>query len=488
MSANCALEQCVVSVEGNVHTRKRGNMKKYLSRLTLALVVALVMSLGVAIPAMAAASLEVLPEIGITKDINMPPGTTTPASNFVFTFDQVIPAPIVPPETESPGYVIGASSPAAPSFGPYTISFAAGAYPSSQAIVSTDRAWPHAGQFHFLIRERTPDTTPPSANTWEDNETMNYDDGAYILTLNVVNRAVYVDGEGYVNTLVVASGFARVATPGTGDVWTVGDKFEEIIPGEPGDDGYGWDVDPSDIRFVNDFIRTLTPPPGVDPTPENAALVITKEIDAQDFQHANLETLFNFTLNLTAYAPLLPYTAIPSLAGAIVVDADNNTVDLTATGRTPLAITTTTTTIDGATVVTGATVVFQLKHGEQLLIPALAAGTTWVAVEHAHADFLPRVEVTVGGGTPINLPTGGGFQLINTEITTENRILTDLGDDAGDENGNGADFVNRYNYSAVTGLIIGSMPVLVVLIGATLVLAMMVASRSRQRIEQVPAF
>ena len=461
----------------------------------MALVVALVVSLGVAIPAMAA-SVTVLPEIGITKRINLPPGTTTPASVFTFDFAQVIPAPIVPPATESPGYVVGNTTPAAPAIPSVTINFAADANPLAQVAVPTNLTWPHAGQFSFLITERTPDTTPASTNTWGNNETMNYDENGFILTLNVVNR----DGG-----LVVASGYARPATQSTDDVtvWIPEEKVERIIPGIPGEPGENWVRLPSQIEFVNDFVRRQGPPNGVDPT--NAALVVSKQIANDDaFENANLDTLFDFTLTLTAYqraavpavpsepgpaAPAipalgLPETAIPSTLAPVIWNTSTNTAVTDLTGRDAIV---TTVAADGAT----ATVTFQLKHDEVLLIPTLVAGTTWAVTEAAHANFAPRAELTIGGAaTPVLLPgpLATDFGSVNTALSTGDRILTDTGDNDGTTNGNAADFVNRYNSMWDTGLVVSSMPILVALIGATLALAMMVASRSRQRIEQVPAF
>ena len=445
------------------------------------------MSLGVAIPAMAA---ETPPEplnqvqVGLTKEINMPPGTTTPASTFSFTFAQMVPAPVVYPATESVGFVIGSTSPAATMLD-RTISFTAGAPNVDQwwsgAPGSTDRhgnilegaTWPHAGVFTFLVRETANTNTAIAANPLE---TMNYDDSAFILQVQISNCPV--------NGLVPTTAVLMPGTEGTDGEWVGELPKLRYVPGTPGTPPYTSVVNPSELLFVNEFIRT------VDPTdPDAAALVITKTIDTLHREHADLTTLFNFTVELTAYAPLLPYTALPSTLGAIIVESDGVTpVDMT--GRAPIDYTVVTTTGAGAS--STATVTFQMRDGERLHIPALAAGTTWVTTEAAHSRFMPRVDVTVGGGTPIALPgiyhatdnptgTATGFLNVNTAMPTGNRILTDTGANAGD-------FVNRYDYSPITGLVIGSMPVLVALIVATLVLAMMVASRSRQRIEQMPAF
>jgi len=295
------------------------------------------------------------------------------------------------------------------------------------------------------------------------------------------------------------------AEPGTDGRWIMVDGKLRYQPGTPGTPPTESVVNPSDMRFVNSFVRTQGPTNGLDP--DNAALAVTKTIaDDANFIQANLDTLFDFTLTLTAYQraavpgvpgsdgppPVLatpaipglglPYTAIPDGMIPVIWDTAANAAVTDLSGRDAVVVTR---AADGAT----ATVTFQLKHGEQLLIPHLPAGTTWAAVEAAHSDFAPRAEVTVGGGATV---TGGSsalvpgplatdFQAVNTELTTGNRVLTDTGANTGD-------FVNRYNWSPLTGLVISSMPILVALIGATLILAMMVASRSRQRIEQVPAF
>ena len=441
------------------------------------------MSLGVAIPAMAATPLPQA-QVGLTKEIYMPPGTTTPASTFTFT--QMNEGPIIYPG-EWPSYFTVATT-ITVDMPDRTITFAAGAPNVDQwwsgAPDSAGRhgnildgvTWPHAGVFNFLVRETAnTNSTTIGANP---NETMNYDDSAFIMRVQVSNCP-------YLNIPVPTTVVIHPGVPPTeGSIyWDTEAKLYDVTPGTPGTDDETSVVYPSDMRFVNEFIRTITPPNG--PTVDNAALVVSKTIDAQDFDQANLTTLFDFTLNLTAYAPLLPDTALPNTLGAVIVGPDGATPVANFADRINYTVATTTGT--GAT--STATVTFQLRHGESLLIPTLAAGTTWAATEAAHADFMPRAEVTVGGVTPpvfIPGPAAGTFQSVNTALPTGDRILTDVGTTAG--GANGADFVNRYAFSAITGLVIGSMPVLVALIAATLVLAMMVASRSRSRIEQMPAF
>ena len=462
---------------GDARTRKRGNMKKILSRLTLALVVALVVSLGVAIPAMAA---ETPPEpltpiqVGITKEILMPPGTTTPASTFTFTFTQMVPAPIVYPATESDGFVIGSTTPAA-TLSDRTINFAAGAPNVDQwwsgAPDSAGRhgnildgaTWPHAGVFTFLVRETANTNTAIAANP---SETMTYDDRAFILRVQVSNCVA-------TNTLVPTIAVLQRGTPGTEGRWVeTGDKLD-YEPGTPGTDDQTLVVDPSDMRFVNNFVRDHG-----DAT--NPALTVSKVItNDANFIQADLTTHFNFTLTLTAYAH-----ALPTPPGGTVTLPGSALPDLTLPANAPVirnAANAIVPSTERNVVVTGNVITFDLRHDERLELPTLPAGTTWEVTEGAIADFTPSVAVHVGSATPTATIPGTG---VNTSLSTNDRIIHDNPAPAV----NLGAFSNAYSWSPITGLIVGSMPILVVLIGATLVLAMMVASRSRSRIEQVPVF
>jgi len=419
-------------------------MKKHFSKLTLAIAVALVMSLGVAIPALANPVVGGAVNIAITKEINAPAGTVTPESSFTFNLTQVI---------ESDGAYVplpaGSLTPAAVTIdGPIEIDFAEGAARTGQvADILRFITWPHAGDFTFVVTE-VADTNGMSAPHY-----MDYSDQAFILIVRVSNTDNGLTPTG-------AGAYATEPTDGTEDVWvTIEPKLTQLEPGTPGDDGEL--VGASQLRFVNNYTYDILG------TPDDPALYVAKTVEGE---FANLTTqYFDFTVELVvptlAIYPqrdpgFLEATIVPVItdaAGTVIPDRD-----VTVSGTFP-----------------NLTVTAQIKHDERIAFPVLPAGTTFVVTEDAADPYAPLATVISGGGDAVTFGSNAANNA-NTALTTESALVSNAG-------ANSASFLNVHHMPPFTGLVIGSMPLLSVLLGATLVLTLMFASRSRKRIEQMPA-
>ncbi|MCL2870227.1 MAG: hypothetical protein FWE26_01145 [Coriobacteriia bacterium] len=452
-------------------------MKRYFSKLTLALIVALVMSLGIAGVAMATGpAVGTGPHgrvnIGITKELDIPVGTTVPAANFHFDIEQM-----VPHATIDGAWVVGSTTPPA-TIPNVDIAFAAGnvggfettATPGMPVAQATDilenATWPHAGDFKFLVTERH--TAPTTQFT--SPEYMTYSTAQWVMIVRVANVEYPVGSGTYL--LVPTQAFFVAPTEGTDGTdpfytWNEEAKRNDLTPGEPGTGGDdGRLLDPSGIRFINTFTRDI------DGTLVNPALAISKTITGQ---YADRTTMFTF--NGTLVVPAAAVDRVDGEVIATVVDSDGVPV---IPGRTA------TFTGTGATL-TGS---FTLGNGETLAFPRLPAGTTFNVTETQQENWRGRAEVTLGAASTVFVPgpAASNWATIGANVSTDTRIVSDARGPAPAYAflGNTADFTNDYVAPPLTGLVIGSMPFLAALLGATLLLAMMVASRSRQRIEQMP--
>jgi len=488
-------------------------MKKYFSKLTLAIVAAVVLSLGVAIPAMAAETppVALVPvEVGLTKVIDTPAGTTVPAMAFTFTFEQlrrnvddttaIVGPPAVPPQSAFvPGVPAGttaapienrvASFPANMSGAQLTWQAHTPA-PSNSPNILADVTFPHAGQFVYLVRE-TPVVNPALG----DNMTMVFDTITYLLIVTVdncpvANAPVAVSATAGRAVIIQPSQPGHPGTPDIDEIITLSPdgKLTNITPGIPGDPAIpGEDervlVDPSQMVFTNVFTRTIVG------TLENPALEVSKYVTGPQ---ANLTLPFNFTIVLTIPEQVMNQNTPPSWAFPTVTPPglpSVTTVAVPGTAITPVP--------PGIAGVTGAgagdgptfTVTVSLTHGQRIAFPVLPEGTTWSVLETGTPRYVPSAAVNVGGtpvtGSPFSATMGENLRVPAADATPNTFQIRGVGDAAA-AGGNVAAFTNTHVPIDDTGLVIASMPVLAVLLGATVLLAMMVASRSRQRIEQLP--
>ena len=203
------------------------------------------------------------------------------------------------------------------------------------------------------------------------------------------------------------------------------------------------------VPFTNTYTRMVG-------DSDRAALYISKNV-AGDM--ANLVTPFSFTLTLTNP------TFTPPVIGTVTAEIVNATtgasfapprnVNLTAGTNTP----------------------FTLVHNEKLRIPELPAGTRFQVTEAARAQFMPQA--TVAGSIPV-LPATGTYpqQAVDTALPTGTYIIhqVDL---------NRTSFTNTYVWDVPMGLLITSTPWIALGVVA-LLLALLLATRNRKRIEEIP--
>ena len=463
--------------------------------MTLAIILALVMGLAFAAPAMASSlpplsgplPAEML-RLGITKNLYMPPGTVIPNASFHFSFRQAVinangdavprnPAEPQPMAVTIPNQIINfpADYVLTEADGWSNIGQLGGAVtnPAEGGFNLGSITWPHAGQFFFIVEELH---NTNAAIGLDPLQSLSYSNEAWLLMVTVINY----EGELRIARIQIAEADPSDRTwnagtgPGegywTGGVYEFEDKVENYrpgiyVPGGPGEPG-SWLANrgPSELRFRNDFFRTheysLT----------NPALAVSKAVDGP---LANQERQFNFSLTLT-----IPPSTV--LAGAWdttvpVVATVTDAAGVAIPGRTPA-------TIDFGTGM-APTATFTLSHGEQLRFPTLPIGTTYTVTEAATPNYAARATVT-SGGTQTSQVGGITVAYVNQE-----RVATGLVSNATAGPGapyNLAAFLNTNHTPEIYGLFVGSMPFVIALFGATVILAMMVASRSRQRIEQLP--
>jgi len=413
-------------------------MKKYISKLTFAIVVALVTSLGAALPAMAEPEPPVAVQAAITKRIAAPTGTTIPASSFTFDFQQMArdraTGNLSVMGSEHISFIETTLS--------ASVSFTAGADPMAETgDFLAGVAWPHAGDFIFRVSERH------NTNIFADYEHMVYSNEQFTVVVTVVNH----EGK-----LIPTGAFAVPATPGTpGTLPQDSDPTSKVdpTPGTPGEPGTY-----SNLRFTNTFTRDIIG------TLNNPALEVTNKVVGD---HANLVLPFEFTMQLQIPAEALnrdaPF-AFAEPAVATILNAAGESVRTIPLVGIPNP--------EGPP--SDFTLSFTLSDGERLVIPVLPTGTSFTVSETQQPEYSGELEVRIGGEPAASYAAGEG---INFGMSMA-RNISDAGRNA-------ADFTNTHHHSPLTGLVIGSMPILVAIIGATLILSMMVASRSRQRIEQM---
>ena len=400
-------------------------MKKVLSRLTLAILVALVAALAFAVPALADPVTTTAGTPGnnatwlLEKRVQTAVGVTPPATTFTFNIaqvtttlnDQITTTAVTPNTTWSTTILVD------PATATHTVAGGVNTWTAvSLADIFAGVTFPAPGVYQFRILESatpSPAATAPAA--WDMDSVV-----ARYVEVRVANdpREGH-EGELYIRSITGLTAGATANNPVAPKTYTV-------------------------------WTNTYT-----DTNDLEISKVVTGDL-------ANQSLLFNFTLTLTdnAIANTIQTLSFPiegtirDASGAVVVDAARNPVEIT-----------------------GTTATFQLRHGETLTIPGLPAGVGFVVVETGVAGWTPSGNIELGGAVTA-IPAGAEGANFTIGATPAG-IVHDTGRNA-------ADFSNAYREITDTGLVIASMPFMAALIAATVLLAMMVASRSRHRIEQLP--
>jgi len=512
-------------------------MKKYFSKLTLAIVLALVMGLAFAGIAMATPPLtgdDLL--FSITKEVPRDPGTALPdGTNFWFSITQVRPVEdtgpnwsfeLIPAAAERPGRVAlpyhNITFPAdIIADGPADGSVAQSPTPTNLGGIT----WPHAGQFFFVIQE-IPNTNP--AIDANPRESLIYDDSAFLLIVTVINHPVAGGGEELrVSNIQIASldnSDAPVYTPGTpgtpgtwgpgpgDDVWCIIDKLYRYrpgynyTPGAPGQPGT-WERIPSCVWFVNPYAYNDIDNDWDNDVPVNddqrARFSVEKTVVGNNRNVADLTTPFTFDTVLTIgavtvashFSPATDFTLPATItagvqernaAGDWVYVVPAQTVVFTGTFTAPV---TGPPAVPGSITYASPTDGFQLRDGERLRFSYnVPSGTTVLTTERAQQNW--SVDSVgwfnnAGVGTAITTVPATPAA-VNTAVAADSSTLALPAGVVTSVGGEMMEFNNNYHFAEILGLFVGSMPFVAALFAATVLLAMMVASRSRQRIEQLP--
>ena len=355
------------------------------------------------------------PEVLLTKTLRLPENVAIPDVTFAFEFERVQieldaahsplissrPVAQVPEITPNPIITLDLTT-VTTSGGVTTVT---GTLDIWEIIEGLD--FPGGGVYVWEVREvvGSSGTTPPS--------NMNYSDARFQV------RA-YVNSAGELRVLVIYR-----MEQGTGSEWQiVGDKLDGL-------------------SFTNTYTRIVG-------NEEYNALEITKTISDTSL-FANLSTLFDFTLSLSA-SPLHP---VPTPLTANVVDSAG-TVLRTVT-------------------ITGGQATFQLAHNERLAIAELPAGTSFTVTEAAHAEFSPEVSVVIGGNV-VHSASGN----LNTDLSSGTHLIavTDR---------NAADFTNVHQFVPPAGLDTADIdtPRALVVFSVVALPAMLLAKRKLRLIEDL---
>ncbi|MCL2745708.1 MAG: hypothetical protein FWE48_01260 [Coriobacteriia bacterium] len=397
-------------------------MRKGLTKFALILSLALVMSLGVAIPALADPGTPPMTTT-LTKNLVMPDGVTVPAGGMTFNFNFAAQgsAPAIANQSVTiPAGSVGTTATA-------TLNL----LPVLEPLTATTGL--NAGYYDWIVTEVVPTPNPSAAG-------VTYDTSSFRLRVHFANVAPTPPNTEY--TLRVAAVEVFTITPGS-----PANTYTKTLDG---------------LVFTNYFNPTTDP--------NFPALRVGKTITNRE--NANLSTLFTFDLALSAPATGVPSGSniadLPAPLTGTIMNADGPVAGADLAGRTnPVAF-------------TAGEATFQLRDGEWLEIPVLPAGSTYTLTESAADEFAPSVIVTVGGTSrAAQTPTPVGGTTVGLPLTIDPvGVIGNVG-------ANSAEFTNAHAFVPPAGLVMDNLPLLAIIVGAAL-LALLAASRNRRRIEEVP--
>ena len=285
-------------------------------------------------------------------------------------------------------------------------------------------SFPAGGVYIFEVTER--DTVTPPVDG-----AMTFDSRSWLLFVQVANR----DAGTEISTVIM------------------GRPAVDEDTGEPILDELGRPtvtLKDDSMLFENMFIPTDI---GTIDDPEDSALVISKTVTGE---FANMLLPFSFSLILTA--PALPVgTTLEGPIWATIVDTRGTTDVIVGD---PIDI------LENPN--------FTLPHGHELRVATLPVGAGFTVTETGTPEYIPSAIVIAGSAT------GNYTREIGQGLTTDSYRISM------EEAGNSAAFTNAHQSIDIMGLAITSMPFIVALVLATALLAMMVATRSRKRIETLP--
>jgi len=430
----------------------------------------------------------------VTKHLEMPIGTTPPATTFTFDFTALGTATNpFPPNTQDG---VALSTLTAPAVGSVNAAFTTTTPTEVQpapradvirATIHTSDAlngivWPGSGVFVYQVTERT-DTFTNTAR-----EHMYFDTIQYNLYVTI--------GEAADGTFYVRGSHAWERDPETGA--NVGPKLNP----NPWRPGPGAIEGGSDLIFRNRFIRrtddtsttpgpgrpvlpgpgTSVPGPGDTPNPGvpgglESALIISKRVTGS---MASANSTFTFTGALThttlVNEVVTDVTEAAVTYGPVVAWVYHNNGTNFVRGRRapagtlPASYTFTPGTTPGET---GPLTTFELRHGEVLIFERAPIGNIFVSTETDSLVYHPSIDLMVNGQaiTPrASLNTPGTIGT-NDVGTAPHRL---------GEASNIAAFTNMNDPVPITGLIMNNLPIILVTVGVMGLGAVTIVSKKRR--------
>lgn len=204
----------------------------------------------------------------------------------------------------------------------------------------------------------------------------------------------------------------------------------------------GSDANSNGFRFKNTYVWEAGT--GIDPTtpdPEYAksgSLKVSKEIVTANREAVDAEKQFEFTATF-----------------AFPTGTDENTLGGVKANETGITL-------------TGNTYTFKLKHNEGMKFTGLPVGTTISVTEAATPNYKGSAAVTING---VNAGTATADQY-NAVLTVSNKTLG--------QNKNAVDVTNEYNNVPTTGIIMNTLPYVLMVALCGVALVAFVASKRRK--------
>ena len=432
--------------------------KKRTALLSLATIIAMVMMLTFALPALAddppatgSTGTELNPaKAAATKILKMPIGTVTPNIDFTFEFEKVS------LDTHNDTTSINKMPTVAPVS---TNSFSTSGIGITnvgnikrvvqEVEIFAGVNWPEAGIYAYHVTEKQMSAYSPARldtflEKWE------YSPAKYLVTVFVENKA---DGSGvYVKTIT-----AKVITAET-DGAAAGTKVDPT-PKDPGTTG-----DYSKLIFSNTYLKNNG---GKDPDdPKAAAVMALDKVVSGDYGSHSQN--FPFTVKVShpevGKLPTDPYRAyLVNSSGVVMSDftanAVSGTIKTDGKGNKYIEFP------------AGANVNVSLKHGEKLIFTDLPVGAVYDVLETGTPDYAPTYAVkTHPTNAPISDNAGDGASLAIPSTPLTDNGLT-----------NTVTYNNRFTVTiADTGISVENLPYIVLIAVMLLSLVSFIVVKTRR--------
>ncbi|MCL2031427.1 MAG: hypothetical protein FWG93_07755 [Oscillospiraceae bacterium] len=422
-------------------------------KLTTSLAMALILSLSLALPALADPPTDPITwdfgteehpaKAALTKILEMGHGTTTPTADFIFEFE--------------PTSFDGRTTPEALATIPkirtdWTVTLGFTGANTGTTVNGTKTIiresgdlfeginWPKTGVYVYTVSEREKTYTIDD----EFKEDMIYSEAVYDLY-------VYVS-EGKGGTRYVYAVGAVIVAADSSNEDDVGSKVDPT-PKDPDVTG-----DYSKMVFTNTYLKRTT---DKEDEIDKNAFEVSKEVEG-----AILDEGKYFEFSVTVSNPTVldkeeqTYRAYVLNEAGAVVTAEENYASLGTDGKLQKYI----------EFETGQPLTVHLKHGQRLIFTDLYVGGSFTVTEAAEADYTPRSVLTLDGDST-NIPGAEGMPL-----TVPVSGVAYLG-----ESTNSAAYTNAYKLVAPTGISVDNLPYAVMLLAALAALVIAMAVKARKR-------